>query len=106
MVYSIPALLNAKSSRPNVSRQLYVLGPAHVAPNGERPPALFLNHVGRLLVALFRHVGDDHAGALARERHRRGAADAVRCSGYERNPPSKPSLLVRRGHCLLLSALG
>src|SRR5438128_3723536 len=63
----------------------HVLAPRHVAPDGERPPALFLDHAGRFLVALFRHVGDHHAGTLASERQRRCTADAARGPGHERD---------------------
>ena len=98
---STPALLKAKSRRPNVSTVLvqsglHVLGPRHVAPDRERPPAGLLDHAGRFLVALLRNIGDHHAGALARERQRRGAADAVRCPGHERDLPGETSFLVRQ----------
>src|SRR5207244_2911845 len=87
---STPALLKATSSRPKASTVLsnsgpHVLAPRHVAPDGERPPALFLDHAGRFLVALFRHVGDHHAGTLASERQRRCTADAARGPGHERD---------------------
>src|SRR5437660_4996363 len=52
----------------------HVLGPRHVAPDGERPAALLLDHANRLLVARLGHIGDHHAGPLAGERQRRRAA--------------------------------
>ncbi len=87
--------------RPPFQRGLYVLGPRHVAPDGERPAAGLFDHAGRFLIALFPNIGDHHAGALAGERQRRGAADAVRCSGHERDFTRVAPVLVRC-HILLL----
>jgi len=84
--------------------RLHVLGPRHVAADGERPPALFLNHADRFLVALFRHIGSHHAGPLSRERQRRRAADAARGPGHERNLSREVLVPVRR-HALLLPML-
>ena len=81
-----------------VQRRLHVLGPRHIASDGERPPAGLLDHAGRFLVALFRNVGDHHAGALARECQRRSAADAVRCPGYKGDLPCKAPI------CLILAS--
>src|SRR3954463_14779358 len=87
---STPALLKAKSRRPNVStarsRAAFTspardtshltasAPPRHAPPAGEPPPAGLLDHAGRVLVALLRNIGGDHAGALVCERQRRGAA--------------------------------
>jgi hypothetical protein len=60
---------------------------AHVAPDGERAPAGFLDHAGGFAVALVRDVGDDDARALVREGQRGGAADAARRTGHEGNFP-------------------
>ncbi len=79
--------------------RLHVLGPRHVAPDGERPPALLLDQAGRLLVALLGHVGGHHAGPLAGERQRRRAADAARGPGHERDLSRETPVPVRR-HCL------
>ena len=76
----------------------------HVARDGERPPAEFFDQARRVLNALFRDVGDHHAGALARERQRRGAADAAPCPGYKRNLSRVASVLIRC-HVLLSTLL-
>src|SRR5262249_12290403 len=87
-----------------VQSRLHVLGPRHVAPDGERPPALFLDHADRFLVALFRHVSHHHAGTLARERQRRRAADAARCPSHESDLPREVAVPFRR-HIQFLSML-
>ena len=43
----------------------------HVAPDGERLAAGLLDHPRRFAVGVLGDVGDDDAGALARERERR-----------------------------------
>jgi hypothetical protein len=97
---SMPALLKAKWSRPNayglVQSRLYVLGPRHVAPDGERSAALLLDQAGRLLVALLGHIGRHHAGPLAGEGQRRRATNAARGPGHERDLPCEISVRVRR----------
>src|SRR3954469_13578392 len=65
------------------------------------PPAESLDQAGRFLIALLRDIGDHHAGALARERYCRGAADAVRRTRHERDLPRKVSILVRHRFLLL-----
>jgi hypothetical protein len=64
---------------------LHVIGPRHVAPDGDRPPAFFLDEPGSFLVALLEYVGHHHAGTLTPECQRRGATDATRCAGHERD---------------------
>ena len=81
--------------------RLHVLGPRHVAPHGDRPPALLLDQAGRLPVALLGHVGGHHAGPLAGERQRRRAADAVRGPGHERHLSCEAPIRIRC-HFLLL----
>src|SRR5437868_5592940 len=97
---SMPALLNAKSSRPKTSTHLaraaftsWARITSHRTASA-RPP-LLLDQVGRLLVALLRHVGGHHAGCLASERQRRRAADPARGPGHERNLPCEFCGLVR-----------
>jgi hypothetical protein len=85
-----------------VQRRLHVRGPRHVAPDRERPPAGLFDHAGRFPVALFRNIGDHHVGALARERQRRGAADAAPRSGHKRDLSCEASILCC--HLLLLLA--
>src|SRR5437773_2576460 len=85
-----------------VQRSLHVFSARHVAPDRERAPAEFLDHAGGLLVAFFRDIGDHHVCALAGERQRGGAADAVRCAGHKRNPSCERSILVHSHFLLLL----
>src|SRR5439155_5260535 len=107
---SEPALLKAKSRRPSASTPLsraaltsWARVTSHLT--ARRPPAEFLDHAGRFRVALFRNIGNHHTGALASERQRCGTSDAVPCSGHERNLSCEASIVVRRSHYLLLSAL-
>src|SRR5439155_23617112 len=60
-----------------VQSRLYVPGPCHVAPDGERPAALFLDHAGRSLVILFGNVGHHHARSFTSKRHRSRTTDAA-----------------------------
>ena len=85
---------------PLVQSNLDVLGPRHIAPDGERPPAEFLDHACRFLIAPFRNVGDHYVGAFAGERQRGSAANAVRYPGYKGDLPRKPAILA--WHYLLL----
>jgi hypothetical protein len=50
-----------------VQCSLDVLGLRHVATDSESSPTEFLDHPGRLQVALVRHIGQYDAGAFARE---------------------------------------
>jgi hypothetical protein len=42
-----------------------------------------LDQPSRFLVALFRHVGDDHAGAFMRKRQCRSTTDTGSCACHE-----------------------
>jgi hypothetical protein len=53
-----------------VERRLHVLRPSDVAPDGDRAPAEFSDHVGGFLVRLVGDVGVHDVGALAGERER------------------------------------
>src|SRR5438309_2033556 len=78
----------------------YVLVPRHVTSEGERMPAEILDHAGCFLIILFGNVSHYHARALAGKRQRRRAADAVRCTGHERDLSCEVSFSV----CIHLSA--
>src|SRR6184192_2402013 len=104
---STPALLTAKSSRPNASS---ALSSAAFTSSGRdtshltaSAPAEFLDHAGGLPVAFFRDIGDHQVCVLARECQRRRASDAGRPSGYKRNPSSERSIVVHSHFCSLLS---
>src|SRR5947208_5911676 len=92
----------AELLKSSVQSSLHLFSPTHVASHGQRAPAEFLDHARRLVVAVLRNIGDHHAGALARERQRGGAADAVRCAGHKRNPSCERSILVHSHFLLLL----
>jgi hypothetical protein len=81
-----------------LERRLYVLRPGHVTADGDRAPAGLPDQAGGFLVGLRREVGDDHAGAGARERQRRGAADAARRTGDEGGLAREAPVLVHRNH--------
>src|SRR5215217_6580888 len=87
-----------------VQGRLHVLASRHVAGDGESALAEFFDPARRVPNALFRDVGDDHAGALACERQRRGAADATACTGYERDLSRGASVLISC-HVLLYALL-
>jgi hypothetical protein len=72
---------------------------------GHRPgnALVIVRHLSRSCAKMLcGNIGDHHAGALARERQRRSAANAVRCPSYKRNSAQKRSGLVNR-HFLLLA---
>jgi hypothetical protein len=88
MVYSIPAFVEREVESPErfdarVQRPSHVVASRHVALDGERIAADFADHVRCFLIALFRHVRDGHARALAGECQRRRTANAVRRAGHE-----------------------
>jgi hypothetical protein len=85
-----------------VDRSLHVLGPRHVAGDGDRPSAEFLDHAGSFLIAFAGDVGDHDAGALASEGQGGGAADAARGTGHERDLACEASVLIRHSCHLLL----
>jgi hypothetical protein len=88
-----------------LERRLHVLRTGHVTPDGDRAPAGLLDQAGRFLVGFLREVGDDHAGARARKRQRRGTADAARRTRHECRLARKAPLLIHRNHPLLVSSL-
>ena len=49
-----------------VQCSLHILGPGYVATDGESTAAEFLDHPGRVLVALVGHIGQHHAGTTVR----------------------------------------
>ena len=83
----------------------HVVGPRHVAPDGERAPAEFFDHAGCFLIPPFGNITHHHARALAGKRQRRRTADAGRRAGEERRLPRECSVLIRRSHSLLPLAL-
>jgi hypothetical protein len=68
-----------------------------------RAPAEFLDHSGGFLIALLRNIRGHYVGALATERQRGSAADAVRCPGHKCDFPRKAPLLARH-HLLLFTS--
>src|SRR5436190_12148127 len=93
----------AELLKSSVQSSLHVFSPTHVAPYGKRTPAEFFDHARRLVVVVFRNIGDHHAGALARERQRRSATDAVRCAGHKGSPSCERSILVNSHSCSSVS---
>src|SRR5215213_3469185 len=81
-------------------RPLYILAAPDVAYNRECLSAEFPNHARCFLILLFGNVSDDHARTLARKRKCSCASNAVRCSGYTREP--LPVFLISL-LCVLLS---
>jgi len=68
-----------------VQSRLDVFASRHIALDGERMPAFFLDKARRFLAALFRNVRNRHARAFARKRQRRSTSDAASCSGNKRD---------------------
>jgi hypothetical protein len=84
-----------------VQRGLDVVGLRHVAPDGDRPPAVLVDHARGFPAAGLRGIGHDDPDALTRERKRRRSSDATRRAGHERDLAHKAPLSVR-WHRLLL----
>jgi hypothetical protein len=81
-----------------VQCSLHILGPGYVATDGESTAAEFLDHPGRVLVAVVRHIGQYNAGAFAREGQRRRTAHAASGTCYERDLAGEDAVLVRCSH--------
>ena len=75
----------------------------HVAAHGERPAAGLIDEARGLLAALLGYVRD-RARALPRKRHCRGAADAARRAGHERDLATKYSTPAVSGMFVLVSS--
>src|SRR5437868_1370873 len=78
-----------------IQSRLQVLDACYVAPDGERPPALFLDHAERFSIPIFGNVGYYHTRSLACERQSRSPPDAVPSTSHECDLSLEISFSVR-----------
>src|SRR5205085_7315917 len=78
-----------------VQSRRQTLDARYVAPDGERPPALFLDHAGCFSIPSFGNVGYHHTRSLACERQSRRAPDAVPSTSHECDLSLEISFSVR-----------